>query len=926
MPQGKIPDNIFNLITGRIPVPIYIFNSEFEVVYCNDETSRFGTSGDLGRNLKDFSLEVQEVWEPLLRKCLDTKVEQLREGWITSRLRGRCFWSIACVPLEDNLVVLTVIDRTAGERTQEALAEAQHQLSENEWRFHTMIEEMSECVILTNAQSEIIFANQATERLAGCPRGELLGRQIYELIPEDKHGELQRHRESLLTGQNTVHDMEIRTLSGEKRRLHVWTSPRFDSQGEWIGSFTLAQDTTEEHRALEIQAMLLSISEATSLSDSLEELIQIIHHSLGSLIDATNFFVALYDPESEIYTFPYYIDERDQEFEPQRMPRSLTEYVRKTGQAVLADEAKQAEMYEEGLIDFYGPTSPVWLGVPLRTARGILGVVAVQDYYKEYAYTEADLRLLSFVSGYIALAIERKRAEEILRESEEKYRKLVNEMAEGMSIANAQGVFEYVNPALEEIFGVEPGGLYGRRILDFVTPDQYSIYETQISMRRQRMSSAYEMQITRPDGNKRDILVSATPRLSANGRYIGTASLVQNITERKAAEREQERLRMQMLQAQKMESLGRLAGGIAHDFNNILLAVLGNIELSRVELPKDSPIQRNLDEVVMAVGRAKELVQQVLTLSRQREPRRQPVELHKVINEVLRLIRAGMPSTVEIRHINLTSSDVVMADPAQLHQVLMNLCTNANQAMEDRGGLLEVVLSETELRRGQLLEYPNQKPGPYLVMSVSDTGCGIPAEIVSKIFEPFFTTKKIGIGTGLGLAVVQGIITNHAGAIVVESEVGQGTTFRLFLPKADQQIIAETKQNDDVVTGSGKVLFVDDDDAPLRVGQRMLRHMGFETVATGSSEEALRIFTDSPYDFSAIITDLTMPGITGLELIEAARAIRPEIPCVLCTGFDPHVDVDRANNLHISELIAKPYGMSELGSALRRALAGKKSS
>lgn len=788
------------------------------------------------------------------------------------------------------------------------------------WPFQKLIEAMSVCVVLTDQDGQIIFANRAAERLAGCEAGGLQGRSTGEFLPESQQQLIKSQTELQQQGHSGSYELQVQTPDHGLRTMMVSSNPRYDQQGEFCGAFFVAQDVTESKRSDQVQAALLSIATATGQSGSLEELLGKIHAELSKLISISNFYIALYDERGDQYFFPFHVDERDEDFRTQAMPRSLTDYVRRTGQPLLADEDMQRRLVEQGEIDMVGPTCSVWLGVPLKTPRGVLGVVVVQDYHEAKAYDESDLQLLSFVSGYLALEIERKQAESILQVSEERYRHLVESMTEGICSLNSDGVFEFANPSLERIFGVGPGGLLGRRFDDFVTADQDHIAEEQLVLRRQGRSSTFELQITRPDGEKRDLLVSSTPRVSEEGAVLDSATLVQDITMQKTAEQEQERLRQQMLVAQKMESLGRLAGGISHDFNNILLAILGNIELARVELPPASPIQRNLQEVVSAVSRAKELVQQVLTLSRRSEPRQQPVFLNEIVDEVIRLIRAGIPPTIEIRHLNNTASDVILADPAQIHQLLMNLCTNAAQAMEGGGGLLEIQVDEEPVPMRALREYPLANSRNFLALRVSDTGVGIPRENMPMIFEPFFTTKRVGIGTGLGLAVVRGIVTSHNGAIVVDSQAGQGTVFTVYLPKAKDVELPPAKRSEQPQSGSGRVLFVDDDEAPLNVGRRMLIHLGYETVATDSSVEALRLFKAAPQEFSAVITDLTMPAMNGLELAEAIHAIRGDIPILLCTGFDPRLDAEYSRERGIRECISKPFGLKDLGDALARVL------
>jgi CheY-like chemotaxis protein len=371
-----------------------------------------------------------------------------------------------------------------------------------------------------------------------------------------------------------------------------------------------------------------------------------------------------------------------------------------------------------------------------------------------------------------------------------------------------------------------------------------------------------------------------------------------------------------------MEAIGTLTAGIAHDFNNILTAIVGYTELSLSRLQKCDPLRGDLEQVLESGLRATDLVRQILTFSRQTEQERKPVHLDSIIREVLKLLRPSLPSFIEIH----TEYDIkpeeciVDADSTQLHQVLMNLCTNAAHAMRNRGGVLSLTLTQVMVDAALVSQHPGLKPGPHLRLAVSDTGHGIDAALMERIFDPYFTTKKTGEGTGMGLAVTMGIVQNHGGAISVSSEAGQGTSFEVFLPRTisvGKQIV-ETR--DVPQTGKEQILFIDDEKALAVLGQKMLETLGYWVTAVTNSHEALELFRSKPDGFDLVITDMSMPGLTGRELARELVAIRPDIPVIMCSGFAEFVNPDQARQAGIREFLMKPYVIGTLAKTIRKVL------
>jgi signal transduction histidine kinase/CheY-like chemotaxis protein len=393
--------------------------------------------------------------------------------------------------------------------------------------------------------------------------------------------------------------------------------------------------------------------------------------------------------------------------------------------------------------------------------------------------------------------------------------------------------------------------------------------------------------------------------------------------EKMVEERTQElaKYERQLQQVLKIQAIGTLAGGIAHDFNNILFPIVGYTELTMDEVPEDSAAHNNLEEILKAANRAKDLVQQILTFSRQSGQERKPVNVQSVIVEALKLLRASIPASIDIIHKIDDDCHPVMGDATQIHQVIINLCTNAYQAMQDKGGTLEVKLSEVDVAYDETVEKIGMQPGRHLQLLVIDEGCGMDAAVLNRIFEPYYTTKEQGKGTGLGLSVIHGIVKNHRGDITVTSSPGKGTTFKVYLPIIeDGDIAAEFEPANEAAKGNERILLIDDEEQIVSMEQKMLENLGYEVTARTDSSEALREFSEKPQNFDLVITDMTMPHITGDELAQKLLDIKPDIPVILCTGFNEDITEEKALAMGIQKFVMKPVIKNDLASTIRTVL------
>ena len=402
--------------------------------------------------------------------------------------------------------------------------------------------------------------------------------------------------------------------------------------------------------------------------------------------------------------------------------------------------------------------------------------------------------------------------------------------------------------------------------------------------------------------------------------YVNAYGL--DITKRKKAEREKTDLELQLSQQQKMEAIGTLAGGIAHDFNNILAAMQGYLELSLDDLSDEAALADHLEKMTSCVDRATKLVRQILTFSRknQQEQEKEPIRISSIVREVHGMMRSSLPATIKFDKKIHSDTSVVLADPTQIHQVLVNLCTNASHAMRDTGGKLDVALVDIDLESETRIGEELLESGHYVKISVSDTGCGMEKEVLERIFEPFFTTRKVNEGTGLGLSVVHGIIKSHGGAITVNSTPGEGTTFDIFLPRIESDQIQEAQDSEPAFRDDEVILLVDDEEVMVDVTKQILQRLGFEVVATTGSVDALKTFQADPGKFDLVITDQVMPNMTGTQLAEKLIEIRQDIPIILCSGFPENVGPDRLKSIGIKEFVLKPVTREQIAKIIRKVL------
>jgi PAS domain S-box-containing protein len=500
------------------------------------------------------------------------------------------------------------------------------------------------------------------------------------------------------------------------------------------------------------------------------------------------------------------------------------------------------------------------------------------------------------------------------KKEEERYRKTIEISIDGFWIADIQGNLIETNEAYANMTGYSRDELLKMSIMDVEAVEHPEEIKKRIEKIMQSGSDKFESRHRHKKGHIIDVEVSTSYTQDSCGMFF---TFLRDITDRNKID---DRLR----QAQKMESIGTLAGGIAHDFNNILFPIVGHTQMLLEDTPEESPYKNGLNQIYTGAMRASELVKQILAFSRQESGELKLMKMQPIIKETLKLIRSTIPTTIEIKQNISPACGVIKADPTQIHQIVMNLATNAYHAMEDMGGELIVGLNEIKLGVLDLIN-PDMTPGQYACLTVADTGTGMDKELTQKIFDPFFTTKAVGKGTGMGLSVVHGIVEGMGGAVLVYSEPGKGTQFYIYFPIEKGSFVKHSVQTHEIIQGGiERILLVDDEDAIITMEKLELERLGYQVTSRISSTEALEAFRADPDKFNLIITDMAMPNMTGDKLSAELTKIRPDIPILLCTGFSETMSEEKAASLGIKGFLLKPIVMKDLAQKIREVLDGIK--
>jgi len=505
-----------------------------------------------------------------------------------------------------------------------------------------------------------------------------------------------------------------------------------------------------------------------------------------------------------------------------------------------------------------------------------------------------------------------KENERALHKSEQKFRELVEDINEVIYSVDAKGIVNYISPAVSRLLGHEPKDIIGKAFVDFVHPEDHLRILEKFQEVISGKLGASEYRILSKTGEYRWIRSSSRP-VYDDSRLIGLRGAFSDITEEK-------RLRADLQQAQKMEAIGTLAGGIAHEFNNILGIIIGNTELAIDDVPEWNPAKDCLEEIRTASLRAKDVVRRIMGFARKMPATQKLIKISTIIHESLKLSRATIPTNIEIRQEILCESEMILANPTEIHQILMNLCSNSAHAIEEETGILKIRLESVALDHQLAGEYNGLTAGEYVKLTVKDNGIGIDSKIIDRVIDPYFTTKDVDKGLGMGLAIVYGIVKKHDGAIKVMSKVGIGTTVEILFPATEEIAEIVEEESNDLPRGTERILFVDDEASLVKMAKQMLERQGYDVVGKTSSTEALKLFQEESDRFDLIITDIAMPDMPGDRLAKELIKVRPDLPIILCTGHSERMDEEKAQAFGIKVYILKPLVKADLFKTVRKVL------
>jgi PAS domain S-box-containing protein len=685
--------------------------------------------------------------------------------------------------------------------------------------------------------------------------------------------------------------------------------------GKSVGRVWSFRDVTEAKRAERIQLATYRISEAAHAAGSLQELFRAIHAIVGELMPAKNFYIALYDAASDLLTFPYYVDEYDNDFPAKRPGKGLTEYVLRTGEPLLVTPEVQAELERRGQVELIGAPSIDWVGVPLKIGDRPIGVLVAQTYAPGVRYGETERHILQFVSTQVAMAIERKRTEEQLHESERKYRLLFETNPEPMWVYDFETLrILAVNEAAIARYGYSESEFLALTIRDIRPAEEQGRLEQELARRPDEGAIRTGVRHRAKDGRLFEVDLVARP-LEFAGRRARLV-LARDVTA-------QRHLENQLRQSQKMEAVGQLAGGIAHDFNNLLTAILGSTQLLLQATPPGDVRREDVEEIRNAGLRAAELTRQLLAFSRRQVLAPKVLELNAVVANMDKMLRRLIGEDVELATALHAEAGAVNADPGQLEQVLLNLVVNARDAMPGGGRVL--IETTRVLLRDELVERRHRlPPGDYVCLAVTDSGLGMDESTQAHLFEPFFTTKEVGKGTGLGLATVYGIVKQSGGYIWVYSEPARGTTVKVYLPRvpgaAEPPLPAPEPPP---LRGGHETVLLVEDAAPVRtLARRSLEACGYTVLDAADGPSAIELSARHPGAIAVLVTDVVMPGMSGRELAERLAPTRPAMKVLYTSGYTDDAMVRQGVLNAGVAFLQKPFVPDSLARKVRDVLDG----
>ena len=779
-----------------------------------------------------------------------------------------------------------------------------------------LVECAPEAISILDPEYRITRLNGEFTRIFGFGPEEAMGQRIDSLIvPPDRSAETRWITELLVKGQKVVLETKRQRKDGTLLDVFISAAP-IVIEGKQVALCVLYRDISEQKRTEALNSALYRVTQETSSAEDLQHFYAAVHEIVGELMYARNFYVAVYDPLTQLLNFPYFEDEVDSRPASKKRGKGLTEYVLRTGEPLLCTPEVFDVLVKRGEVELIGAPSLDWLGVPLKAANNTFGVLVVQTYTGNVRFGEKEKEILTFVSQQLASAIEHKRNEEALRRSEARYRSLVQSAVYGIYRSSLEGRFFDVNPALiamlgyesaEEVLALDPKSDV------FLDPGEQM--RVMGEFRHGARLDNVEVRWKRKDGSAITVRLSGRAVSSPEKTAEVLEIIAEDITERRVLEN-------QFRQAQKMEAVGRLAGGVAHDFNNLLMVISGYAEVLLEQTRKGNPLYSKIEAIHQAADRATTLTRQLLAFSRKQLLELKVVDLNIIVQDMRRLLHPLIGENIELNTRLTPDLGRTRADAGQIEQVIMNLVVNSKDAMPS-GGKITIQTANARLNNeDRRREYTYIQPGQYVVLSVTDTGEGMDKETQLRIFEPFFTTKEKGKGTGLGLSTVYGIVKQSGGYVLVESEPQQGTTFRIYLPRVEDALepagLVGTSRSQ--AGGSETVLLVEDEESVRQLVRETLELKGYKVLEADHGEAALQIVSGYSGKIDMLITDVVMPGMSGRELSARLCAACPQTKVLYLSGYTEDAIVHEGVVDPDTAFLQKPFTLQMLARKVREVL------
>jgi PAS domain S-box-containing protein len=848
----------------------------------------------------------------VLEKTILSRISGLAEGVTEIGASGDLARRVALAGQDELSSLAETINRMLG-----ALETAQKERGERDARLQLMIDQMP--AILWTVDTSLCFTSSVGRGLAGLGLrpNQVVGMHIHEYFgTKDPAFEANAAHLRALKGEPSTVEIQW-----QNRVFDVHVEPLRGADGAITGAIGIALDITGPKQAETERQATFEIIQSVNVTANLDDLFPKIHNSLKKVIRAENCFVALHDRATGLFHFPFFVDQFDTAPAPLDVGRSCTAYVFRTGRPMLIPQKEFDRLVAEGEVELVGEPSPTWLGVPLHTPTETIGVLVVQDYQDEHAYTQRDLEFLSSVGSQIAVAIERKLAERSLERLRRHNELILNSAGDGLYGVDLEGRAIFVNPAAAAMLGWKVEEMVGQFTHAMIhhtkadaTPypmEECPIHSSLLEGTGRHMDTEV---FWRKDGSGFPVEYTATPIRDEKGELMGAVVVFKNITERI-------QLDEQMRRAQKMEAVGRLAGGVSHDFNNLLMVIKGHSDNLLDQIHQGDPLRRSVEQIRKAGDRAAALTKQLLAFSRMQVMEAKVLDLNAVVMELSKMLPRMLGEGIEFAFLAEPKLGRVKADAGQIEQVIINLAVNARDAMP-RGGRLTIETSNVDVTTEYARLHSSARPGRYVLLAVSDTGEGMDAETQTHIFEPFFTTKERGKGTGLGLATVYGVVKQSDGFVWVYSEPGKGATFKVYLPLVDEPL--ERGQSEygtrRALRGSETILLAEDEEDVRDLAREFLTRSGYMVLEAKNGAEALAMATDHNGPIHLLVTDVVMPKMGGPELADRLAPLRPRMKVLFMSGYAENAAVEHDILDRGSAALQKPFALEVLGRKVREVL------